>query len=179
MSNFSYKVIQVEKYSESIAVKLKKLPQLLQRKEYMAGLRLCDEIIEHEPLVYSVYSDRSFILREVGELQRAFDDINTLVNLRPECPTGYLKRAEWHLEFGANELAIKDLTFVINTEERYFLHTAYFYRAIGYLQLHRKREAKDDCFKLPADFSFYVKTLQLGGVVISRTRMLELADTLD
>ena len=157
----------MESTGVSIKTKLEQLAHLVEQCEYDCALKLCDEIIEEDDSVYEVYSERSYMLYQLGRKSEAFLDLQLLMELRPESPSAYLRRAVWNLELGHDLLAIQDLSLVIETEDQYFLDAAYFYRSVAYLNTGKKMQALMDCQRLPEDLSFYVRTRDDGGRLLS------------
>jgi len=114
-------IFQTECSDESIKPKLELLSELIEQHQYLEALALCDEIIATDDAIYNVYYDRSRILYRIGHKSEAFQDLEILMKLRPWSPSAHITRAEWNLEIGHDLLAIEDLTFVIDSQDAYFL----------------------------------------------------------
>ncbi|WP_222610890.1 hypothetical protein [Undibacterium sp. FT79W] len=159
----------------SLKEKLENIDRLFINEEYDLALQICNEIIAENEDCYAAYSERSCIFHALGRNSEAFDDVDKLIKLRPTSPTAYMRRARWHLEQGADDLALKNVNFVIELGTEYFIDSAYFYQAIALLNIGKKTEAIEACQMLPGDFRDYVNTYNIRGKLLSRDDLYRLA----
>jgi tetratricopeptide (TPR) repeat protein len=162
----------------SVKRKLELVEILVDQSNYEGALRLCNEVIAEDARSFEAHSERARINHQLGRPTEALLDLQVLIELRPESPTAYLRRSTLNMELGYDSLAIEDLTFVIASGEEYFLDTAYFYRAVAYLNLSKKELAMKDCQKLPHDFAFFVRTKNQMGRYLTRDDVFGLASSL-
>jgi tetratricopeptide (TPR) repeat protein len=147
--------------------KISEIERLRKNKDCEEAIRICSDVIAEDHDAYAVYSKRSYIFRELGRFPEALADLARLTELRPGDPTAYLQRAEWQLELGEDSLALKDIEFVISTNEHYYMDTANFYKAIALLSMDDKLAAAAACLRLPRDFKYHIVTPSLGSRIMT------------
>ena len=94
--------------------------RLARARRYEEAIEICDIVISDDPNSYAAFSERSCSLHALGRVEDAFRDVEKLIELRPESPTAYFRRARWHMERGEYELALNDLRQVMAFNVEYF-----------------------------------------------------------
>lgn len=143
------------------------ISSLIKNEDYESALNVCNELVEKYNFSHKIMSDRAFLNYSIGRIDEALDDLQTLIDIHPESPSAYVKRAAWNLELGNDIQAINDLTIVILMRDEFYLEVSYFYRAMAYLNLGMRDEAYNDYMNLSEDFYFWIKTPKEGTRFLS------------
>ena len=159
---------KIDLESSLLKEKIELVSSLIKSEDYENALNICNELVEKYTLAYEIVSERAFINYSLGKTDHALADLQTLIDLRPDSPTAYVKRAVWNLEFGNDLQAINDLTVVILMGDEFYIEVSYFYRAIAYIHLGMRDYAYNDYVNLSDDFNFRVKTLKEGTRFLSK-----------
>ncbi|WP_284618003.1 tetratricopeptide repeat protein [Aquabacterium humicola] len=159
----------------SIEQRLALIETLFEKSDFSAVLQICNDIIELDDGHFEAHSERARANQRLGRLGDAMSDLQVLIDLRPDSPTAYLRRAALNMELGHDALAVMDLSRVVELGDGYYLSTAHFYRAIAYHNIGDKEASRRDATLLPNDFRFFVKTKDHGTRQLSRQEVLDLA----
>ena len=94
------------------------------------------------PQLAQAYSNRALTLRDLGEFQRAVEDLNESIRLDPEVANYYFNRALTYAELGQFDNVIRDYGTAIKLEPRHAF--AYANRALAHTILGNESEAQED-----------------------------------
>lgn len=155
--------------------KLDKVRKLLDKRQQLdEALSLCNELL-HEQVSYEIYNERTYVFEGLGRREEALQDLQRMIELKPDASNAYFQRALWAIADGRFLDSLDDLVCVIERGEAYFLEDAYFYRAVALLNLDKRMEAMQDCLQLSADYSMHVRSPGRIRGILSRDDLIALA----
>jgi tetratricopeptide (TPR) repeat protein len=79
----------------------------LRRSDPQRYIQIADDWIGNDPSDADTYFGRHIAWRNLGELDRALDDINTSIKPEPD-PISYISRAQVYRQMGQHQKAIED-----------------------------------------------------------------------
>ena len=109
------------------------------------GETLWTDVIKKYPKNFLGYSNRAYVLRAKGLDDRALDDLNKSISLKPDEADAYNNRGMIYQSKGENEKALRDFTRSIERDSSYVV--AYINRAVLAMNMGRRQAALSDLNK--------------------------------
>jgi tetratricopeptide (TPR) repeat protein len=125
----------------------------LRRTDPQAYLRVVNEWIRENPKNDRAYFGRHLAWMDLGEPQRALDDLNTVIELAPE-PVGFIMRGEVYRYLGEYEKAVVDYAHAEALDPAEWQDNGFclLYQADAHAHLGNEDAALACCARLPDDF---------------------------
>lgn len=125
----------------------------LRRADPQRFLQIVNEWLERDPQNYSAYFRRHFVWKDAGELRRALDDLDKVVELHPS-QAAFCARGMLHRELGEHENALADFGRgeAMNRKEWQDAAVTLLFQADSYAQVGDEAKALDCCVRLPEKF---------------------------
>ncbi len=123
------------------------------RSDPQRYLRIVNEWIQDNPENAHAYFDRHFAWMKIGEPRRALDDLNKVIELKPDM-VSFLSRGEVQRHLGAYEKALEDFDRGEAIDPIEWQGTAFgpLYQADVHARLGNEPAALACCERLPDDF---------------------------
>lgn len=142
--------------------KLKEAFDHSEKKEFSEALKICSEVIENYPKCTEAYRERAYVYSRMKDWEKALLDINKAITLDLDNPADYFTRGRWLLITDNPQDAVEDFSKVLMIENEmnsaYFSETAYFFRALAYLDIGLYEKALNDCKEVRDDFALHFKS---------------------
>ncbi len=125
----------------------------LLRSDPQRYLRIVNEWIDRDPMNSHAYFDRHFAWMKIGEPRRALEDLDKVVELRPE-PVAFCCRGEVYRHLGEYEKALADFERGEAIDAKQWEESAFglLYQADCHARLGNEAAALACCERLPDDF---------------------------
>jgi tetratricopeptide (TPR) repeat protein len=125
----------------------------LLRTDPQRYLRVVNEWIAQNPRNSHAYFDRHLAWTELGDPQRALDDVNKVIELAPE-PVAFIVRGEVYRSLGEYQKAVADYAHAeaLDPEEWQNNGFCLLYQADAHAHLGNEPAALACCARLPDDF---------------------------
>jgi tetratricopeptide (TPR) repeat protein len=123
------------------------------RSDPQRYLRIVNEWIQDNPENPHAYFDRHLAWMRIGEPRRALDDLNKVIELKPDM-VSFLSRGEVHRHLGAYEKALEDFDRGESIDPIEWQGTAFgpLYQADVHARLGDEPAALACCARLPNEF---------------------------
>jgi tetratricopeptide (TPR) repeat protein len=125
----------------------------LRRIDPQGYLRVVNEWIRENPRNDHAYFGRHFVWMDLGEPQRALDDLNKVIELAPE-PVAFVMRGEVYRFLGEYEKAVEDYARAEALDPGEWQDNGFclLYQADAHAHLGNEAAALACCARLPDDF---------------------------
>jgi tetratricopeptide (TPR) repeat protein len=125
----------------------------LRRSDPQRYLQIVNEWLSENPNNHHAYFDRHFAWMHLGEPRRALEDMNKVVELKPD-PVTFLSRGEVYRHLGEYEKALKDFAEgeAIVPDEWADLGFGLLFQADCHARLGDEAKALACCARLPDEF---------------------------
>jgi tetratricopeptide (TPR) repeat protein len=125
----------------------------LLRADPQAYLRIVNEWIEENPNNHHAYFSRHFAWMDLGQPQRALDDLNKVIELAPE-PVAFIMRGEVYRFLREYEKAVVDYAHAEAMDPAEWQDNGFclLYQADAHAHLGNEAAALVCCARLPDDF---------------------------
>lgn len=126
----------------------------LRRTDPQGYLRVVNEWIRENPMNDHAYFGRHFAWMDMGEPQRALDDLNKVIELAPD-PVAFVMRGEVYRFLGEYEKAVVDYAHAEALDPAEWQDNGFclLYQADAHAHLGNEAAALACCARLPDDFS--------------------------
>jgi tetratricopeptide (TPR) repeat protein len=117
-------------------------------------LRIVNEWIDENPTNPDAYFDRHFAWMKIGEPRRALEDLNKVIELKPDV-VSFLSRGEVHRHLGEYEKALEDFDHGEAIDPKQWEKDVVFgllFQADTHARLGNEAGALAYCARLPDDF---------------------------
>jgi tetratricopeptide (TPR) repeat protein len=118
-------------------------------------------VIRRNPTLPDGFRKRAAIHALKGDFSNAIQDIEEAMSIAPGQPEYYFFRGWWNLELGNFESTLDDMSRAIELGQSENLHffdeSAYFFRAVSFLQLGKFPEALSESAKVRDDFVIHLQ----------------------
>ena len=120
-------------------------------KRYDDAIEILNKGLATYPKSVKIYKEKANIYYRREDYDLTFESLNIAINLSEDKISLYFTKASWEFEIEQFEESIEDFTKIIEANHKFFIGTAYNYRAIAFTHLGKYREALEDYNKIPED----------------------------
>lgn len=156
---------------------IEQIRQLVKREKYSEAIELADHYLVNNPKEAQMWSSKSYVNAQAGDILGAIDDVSQAIALAPDEPAYWYKRGQYWFEKEDYKQAIVDFSHTIEASHKhgtsYYVGPAYLFRADSYLRIGELQKARDDCQQIPNDLRTWTDRIRTKEAIVKECEKLK------